>query len=203
MPRQYTPRVECTCQKCGKVFHRKPSQVAKYALHYCSRECRTVKVQCTCHTCGRTFMRIPSRVQKSGGRFCSGSCARQGPNSARWNGGRWIATNGYVIRTIPGRGRITEHRWVWEQAYGPIPDGYVVHHVDGNRQNNDLSNLTLMTPSDHSQLHRRLDGLNGRWSRDYDACIVCGTTSRKHQGHGLCTRCYKRRRNGYDPSVQL
>ena len=27
-------------------------------------------------------------------------------------------------------------------------------------------------------------------SRDYDACISCGTTDKFHQGHGLCASCY-------------
>lgn len=49
------------------------------------------------------------------------------------------------------------HRVIWEQAHGmKIPDGCVIHHVDGNGNNNDLSNLQLMTKSEHSLLHARL-----------------------------------------------
>lgn len=29
-----------------------------------------------------------------------------------------------------------------------------------------------------------------RWSRKYDRCVVCGTTSRVHLGNGQCSRCY-------------
>ena len=29
----------------------------------------------------------------------------------------------------------------------------VVHHIDGNKSNNDLSNLALMTRSEHARLH--------------------------------------------------
>lgn len=29
----------------------------------------------------------------------------------------------------------------------------------------------------------------GRWSRQHDACIDCGTTERKHASKGRCTRC--------------
>jgi len=28
------------------------------------------------------------------------------------------------------------------------------------------------------------------WSRKFDCCTVCGSTSRKHYGHGLCQSCY-------------
>jgi len=30
----------------------------------------------------------------------------------------------------------------------------------------------------------------GKWSAKYDACVQCGTTKRKCQGDGLCTKCY-------------
>ena len=30
------------------------------------------------------------------------------------------------------------------------------------------------------------------WSGKHACCIVCGTTKRKHSGHGMCGRCYKR-----------
>jgi len=35
-----------------------------------------------------------------------------------------------------------------------------VHHIDQCKTNNDLSNLQLMTKSEHSRLHRELDKLN-------------------------------------------
>ena len=49
-----------------------------------------------------------------------------------------------------------EHRLVWEAAHGPIPDGYEIHHIDGNGHNNDLSNLQLLTRSEHASLHAKL-----------------------------------------------
>ena len=33
------------------------------------------------------------------------------------------------------------HRIIWEIAFGEIPDGYIVDHIDGNKQNNILCNL--------------------------------------------------------------
>lgn len=49
-----------------------------------------------------------------------------------------------------------EHRLVWEAAHGPIPDGYEIHHVDGNGHNNSLDNLVLLSRSEHTKLHARL-----------------------------------------------
>lgn len=45
------------------------------------------------------------------------------------------------------------HRMVWEDANGEIPEGYVIHHKDGNPDNNDLSNLELLTSYDHQSEH--------------------------------------------------
>jgi len=36
-------------------------------------------------------------------------------------------------------------RWRWEQAHGDIPKGMSVVHVDGNKTNNGIDNLTLLT----------------------------------------------------------
>ena len=48
------------------------------------------------------------------------------------------------------------HRLIWEQTFGPIPDGCVIHHVDGNGHNNRLDNLMLLTQAQHRELHARL-----------------------------------------------
>ena len=33
------------------------------------------------------------------------------------------------------------HRWIWEQIYGPIPDGWEIDHINGVRTDNRLENL--------------------------------------------------------------
>lgn len=45
------------------------------------------------------------------------------------------------------------HRQVWEDQYGKIPDGYQIHHKDGDTANNDISNLELLENSEHQRLH--------------------------------------------------
>lgn len=55
-----------------------------------------------------------------------------------------------------GKTTILMHRYVWEYYNCPIPKGYHVHHKDGNRANNDISNLELLKGTVHEKLHGRL-----------------------------------------------
>ena len=48
------------------------------------------------------------------------------------------------------------HIFVWEYYNGPIPKGYEIHHKDLNKANNDISNLVLLTVSEHRKLHASL-----------------------------------------------
>lgn len=46
------------------------------------------------------------------------------------------------------------HRIVWEKENGrKVPKGLHVHHIDGDRSNNQPSNLTLIRRYDHLSLH--------------------------------------------------
>lgn len=45
------------------------------------------------------------------------------------------------------------HRYVWCFYNGPIPKGYEVHHIDLDKSNNDISNLALLTRSEHHRIH--------------------------------------------------
>ena len=42
---------------------------------------------------------------------------------------------------------------IWEQQWGKLPKGWVVHHIDGNKTNNCILNLQGMSKEDHVKLH--------------------------------------------------
>ena len=62
---------------------------------------------------------------------------------------------GYYLsaRPIYNNKRIMLHRYVWIKHNGEIPEDYVVHHIDGNKENNNISNFTLMSNYEHSKMH--------------------------------------------------
>lgn len=83
---------------------------------------------------------------------------RRGADHHKWNGGKTIGSQGYVlVRLYPddpffgmaqekaeGASYVLEHRLVMARSLGrPLEEHETVHHVDGNKQNNDRSNLQL------------------------------------------------------------
>ena len=47
-----------------------------------------------------------------------------------------------------------EHHLIWWTETGQLPeDGYLIHHKDHNKHNNDFSNLELISVTQHNQLH--------------------------------------------------
>lgn len=45
------------------------------------------------------------------------------------------------------------HRYIWEYHNGDIPKGHHIHHIDGDKNNNDIDNLKLVKASKHAKIH--------------------------------------------------
>lgn len=45
------------------------------------------------------------------------------------------------------------YRKIYESHYGPIQVGYEIHHIDGDRSNNSITNLMLVTTREHYDIH--------------------------------------------------
>ena len=60
--------------------------------------------------------------------------------------------NGYKRITVhkPTKKNIRVHRLVWETFCGPIPDGYVIDHINTVRTDNRLENLRCVTVKENN-----------------------------------------------------
>lgn len=65
-----------------------------------------------------------------------------------------IGTHGYMVIKIAGKMKLY-HRHIMEEYLGrELTANEVVHHVDGDKLHNALSNLTVMTRGEHINHHR-------------------------------------------------
>ena len=70
-------------------------------------------------------------------------------NTQMFNGVIFKKTKeGYYLNSV---GAI--HRVIWSYYNGEIPENCVIHHKDFNKDNNDLSNLELLTFTEHAKIH--------------------------------------------------
>lgn len=54
--------------------------------------------------------------------------------------------------------RNRSYRKIYEEHHGvKIPKGMHIHHIDGDRNNNDPLNLEMLTPDEHAQRHGYLN----------------------------------------------
>lgn len=61
---------------------------------------------------------------------------------------------GYLIIKDENKNQLLIHRIIWECVNGHIPEGYDVHHIDKNKQNNSIYNLELINHKTHSHNHK-------------------------------------------------
>lgn len=74
-----------------------------------------------------------------------------------WKGGRRLDERGYVRIQQGFKKEAYEHRLVMEDFLGrQLERDEVVHHKDGNKSNNSLENLEVLSRSEHTRIERRL-----------------------------------------------
>jgi hypothetical protein len=116
-------------------------------------------------------------------------------NSPQWKGGMRVASNGYIlIRVDVGHhlrmrnGYAYEHQMVAEQMLGRrLASAEIVHHKDGDKANNDPSNLEVhASQAHHFMHHRKRDDLrNPDEPNPQIACACgCGDQLAKYDGTG-------------------
>lgn len=169
------------CESCKKVFQRRKGYSP--SVRFCSRACvcrgtvagwNKTNIVHTCEQCGIVFKIKPFEIADR--RTCSRKCLgklqskeRRGKFRVReknhgWRGGRSIAYYRRLFRdNLPKEcNRCKSKRHI------------VVHHIDRNRQNNDLKNLEVLCTRCHHIEHGRFDhrDSSGRFTSSSASCDV-------------------------------
>lgn len=104
-----------------------------------------------------------------------------------------IISHGYVMIFEPLHpeamlnGYVREHRMKMSNHLGRRLRGYEeVHHINGDKQDNRLENLQLMTKAEHTSLTHKG---KKRPQHGSVACFMCPTLT--NSKYGLCRKHYK------------
>jgi hypothetical protein len=148
-----------SCEICGKKIHKSPSRIrmSKTGVFFCSHTCRgkyfTKPPNLFCDYCGKAFHRSPSNIKENSMTFCSKKCCDDFKRTGciDWKGYFRFKYNNKVVKL---------HRAIIEQHIGrKLNPEENVHHINGNKLDNRLSNLKIMTHSEHSKYHREQEKL--------------------------------------------
>jgi predicted RNA-binding Zn-ribbon protein involved in translation (DUF1610 family) len=136
--------MKTNCANCGKEIERETYRVKKGNC-YCNARCQMeYEYKNKIRDKNKTVEKAHERVrQKSKERFATQ------PNVM-------ISKRGYRMIYIPMVGWKNEHLLVWEKNYGKIPPGFHIHHINFDRFDNRIENLTLLSAHEHIKLHDRV-----------------------------------------------
>ncbi len=132
---------------------------------------------------------------------------RGGPDHPDWTGGRILDGFGYWLVYTPGHPYakkpvpyVREHRLVMEKHLGRYLDPKeVVHHINGDSQDNRIENLQLFSKnSDH--LKHELKGRVPNWTEDGKRRMVAGSPKHTANPFGLKRDDYPLQGNSTHPT---
>lgn len=77
--------------------------------------------------------------------------SKRGDESPLWKGGRYKDKDGY-IRLYINQKTISEHKYIWEKYHRKLKKNWIVHHLNGKRNDNRIENLCAMPRKRHSPI---------------------------------------------------
>jgi len=165
------------CFICGKDIIYTPSQLKniKGGKYFCSRECNGIylskQLKRKCAECNSEFWCKESVVGKGDGKFCSLKCKyknQSGANSHFWKDGSALSPYGKGWNeTLKTRIRIRD---AYKCQICGVPqeecfNALSVHHIDYDKNNNDMVNLITLCKSCHTKTNLNREHWSNHFTR--------------------------------------
>ncbi len=144
---------ERKCEVCGSMF-------LKYTGKTCSSQCFSEIMRK--HSTG--VKKTPETLEK-----LKNALPRSAKHHA-WKGGKTVNDRGYVlVKEQDSKKYVREHRVIVERALGrKLSSSEHIHHIDGDKKNNKLNNLMVVSREQHMAIHKKpvnqkTTAKNGTW----------------------------------------
>ena len=90
--------------------------------------------------------------------------------------------DGYVITNRINGKQWREHRYIWTQVNGEIPEGMEIDHINGKKDDNRIENLQMLTKKQNNARRRKgttyLSENRRQWKAERDGKYLGGFYTR-------------------------